>query len=470
MKGKIKLYVITGVLSLILLALVAAAVILTQNSTAMPFDIVVDDTAESISLWEGDDGTIYAFLPGGCSTSVRLKDGKSVELDGSPVKNGMSLSELSEDDEHTIGWDSLHRRFVVMKGDDTPTVMMSSAEGTIAQLYESKTEREVVRTTVINEKGQVTLSDSGSVISSRGYSTRLPDKKPYNLKLTDQSRLLGMPKSKKWTLLANAYDESNLKNKMVLDFARSTKVEGTPESRYVNLYIDGEYSGLYLLCERINDLGTLDECEGQVLVTASFPEREGSGGFFTTAGGRSFELKNTEDVDDEKWDAACRILQNAETALSEGNPYGYADLESWCRHYLIEEIFGNSDIASLYYHIDTSDGRIYAGPAWDYDNAIGSSSLNKYVRTPTSFTANVPRYKDSLAGTFYSMIYNDQRFSKRMKELFADEYLPLLRKLADSGIAGYQEKVSKSLAMDRSRRKAMYEGYTVHSSAEEIQL
>ena len=59
-----------------------------------------------------------------------------------------------------------------------------------------------------------------------------------------------MGAAKKWILLANAFDASNINNKMAYDFAAKAGCAYTPECRWVDLYLNGAYTGLYLLSER----------------------------------------------------------------------------------------------------------------------------------------------------------------------------------------------------------------------------
>jgi hypothetical protein len=61
-----------------------------------------------------------------------------------------------------------------------------------------------------------------------------------------------MDESTEWSLIANASDKTNLRNKLIYDFANhiSPHQGWVPENKYVDLFINGEYAGLYLLCEK----------------------------------------------------------------------------------------------------------------------------------------------------------------------------------------------------------------------------
>ena len=54
----------------------------------------------------------------------------------------------------------------------------------------------------------------------------------------------------KWILLANATDETNLHNKLVLDLAEQVGLGWVPEHIYTDVYLNGTYNGLYLLIEK----------------------------------------------------------------------------------------------------------------------------------------------------------------------------------------------------------------------------
>ncbi|MBO5778128.1 MAG: CotH kinase family protein [Clostridia bacterium] len=102
----------------------------------------------------------------------------------------------------------------------------------------------------------------------RGNSTfetgpnRLGDsgKFSYKIKLEKKANLLGMGESRHWVLIANFYDVTNLRNKLVYDLSGAMGLSYT-QSRWVTVYLNGEYKGIYTLCESIR----IDE--GRVEIT-----------------------------------------------------------------------------------------------------------------------------------------------------------------------------------------------------------
>lgn len=104
-----------------------------------------------------------------------------------------------------------------------------------------------------------TTKDGGRIqIRCRGNSTyetnpnRLGDsgKYSYKIKLEEKADFLGMGASRHWVLIANFYDVTNLRNKLAYDLSGAMGLTYT-QSRWVVVYLNGAYQGLYTLCESI---------------------------------------------------------------------------------------------------------------------------------------------------------------------------------------------------------------------------
>ena len=87
-------------------------------------------------------------------------------------------------------------------------------------------------------------------VSVRGNSTSSLPKKPYKIKLAKKTALFGIPKSKHWVLLANYYDESNMRNKIAYDLSGEMGLTQM-RSTWVDVVLNGQWLGLYQLCEHI---------------------------------------------------------------------------------------------------------------------------------------------------------------------------------------------------------------------------
>lgn len=98
----------------------------------------------------------------------------------------------------------------------------------------------------------------------RGNSTSSFAKKPFRIKFDAKKKsLFGLTAAKSWVLLADYMDQSSIRNYSAFNFAGILdETSYTPSANHVVLYFNGEYMGLYLLTEQV------DEKEGRNNVEA----------------------------------------------------------------------------------------------------------------------------------------------------------------------------------------------------------
>ena len=117
-------------------------------------------------------------------------------------------------------------------------------------------------------------------IRGRGNTTWMQDKKPYKFKLNEKQSLFGMGVSKHWVLVANdsLFDHSQVKNRVVMWLGHRLGMEFTPKCVPVELVMNGEYYGTYMLSQQVrlgkNDLVKLPELgeadTGKVSITGGY--------------------------------------------------------------------------------------------------------------------------------------------------------------------------------------------------------
>lgn len=90
-------------------------------------------------------------------------------------------------------------------------------------------------------------------IRGRGnYTWRDFEKKPYRIKLGKKQSLLGMNKSRHFVLLADADDNfAHLRNSVGFELSRRLGLKYTPNQQPVEVVLNGNYIGLYMLAENI---------------------------------------------------------------------------------------------------------------------------------------------------------------------------------------------------------------------------
>lgn len=103
-----------------------------------------------------------------------------------------------------------------------------------------------------NSEEKFEFQDCSASIKGRGNHTWAFPKKPYKIKFDKKRNLFGLNKNreyKKWVLLADYLDYSLLRNYSTFNFAKELNIYSS-DCCHVELIMNGEYCGVYLLCEQ----------------------------------------------------------------------------------------------------------------------------------------------------------------------------------------------------------------------------
>ena len=103
---------------------------------------------------------------------------------------------------------------------------------------------------IINDN-KININQTAS-IKIRGQSTSMFPKKPYKIKFDKKQEILGLSgKYKKWVLLANYLDKSLIRNLLAFKISKIMGLEFTPRCEPVDLIMNGNFRGNYLICDQI---------------------------------------------------------------------------------------------------------------------------------------------------------------------------------------------------------------------------
>ena len=221
------------------------------------------------------------------------------------------------------------------------------------------------------------------------------DKKGYNIKLDKKQGLFGLPKAKKWCIIANHSDKTLLRNKFASvlgnDVLGEAGGEWNPRFVSVDVVVNGEYRGNYLFGERITltegRVGVPDITEAADLSDGGFilevdSRLDAEFTFKTDLKTVPFTLKDPDEVGADVQAHIMRIVNTAEAALYGDN---FADMaDGWRKYldeasfidwYIVNEFAKNRDaasFASIYMYYDPADGKLHRGPNWDFDIGFGN--------------------------------------------------------------------------------------------------
>ena len=270
-------------------------------------------------------------------------------------------------------------------------------------------------------------------IRGRGNSTWSTDKKPYKIKLDKKQNLFNMGKNKHWVLLADYYDPSHLRNKTTYWIGKQLGMDYTPEGVYVDVVMNGEYYGSYMLCEQVR-LGEnrvdLDDLEADDASKAATTEPEITGGYllsmspygdetgktFRTKHGNEFliESPSFEDYENEaQYNYIKNYVQNTEDAIyakdfkKDGKSFEeYMDVNAAIDYYWIQEFSMNGDAfgSTSTYLYKPRNGKLFWGPLWDFDYvAWGNNEYDDY---------NCEGWQQ-MQSTWYARLFKNKDFAEK---------------------------------------------------------
>src|SRR5688500_5063097 len=201
-------------------------------------------------------------------------------------------------------------------------------------------------------------------IERRGQSSQMFPKRSYAVELARDAPLLGMPADDDWILYAPYNDKTLMRNVVAYATARGIG-RYAARTRFVELWLNGRYQGVYVLMERL-ELGP-ERVAGQALYEFAFPFQAQSKdpSFRTPVLGRPIVWEDPErgDLSDARARALARPVKAAERALYTGIPptrwRRRLDAASVVDFALLNELFKNQDAfhASTYMALG-ADGRL----------------------------------------------------------------------------------------------------------------
>lgn len=263
---------------------------------------------------------------------------------------------------------------------DVPKVFISTSESLSRDYIDCTVE-------IIDEKGGTheTIRDNDSKVKIRGNSTSSGEKKPFNIKFSGKTDVLGMGKNKKWCLLANCYERTLIRNQTVFDFAESIGLDYTPSYRVVDVYHNNRLLGSYLLTDAVEASETrvdIDNEANEFILERDARTDEGTVYFTTNRYGLRLGINEPEEPTSAQYNWLMDFLSKAETALASNNynnVKNYFDIDSMIDFYIVLELFKNVDVDTGSTRFYIKDNKIYGGPCWDFDLSSGNCSSSYYT-------------------------------------------------------------------------------------------
>lgn len=311
-------------------------------------------------------------------------------------------------------------------------------------VIETENHREIKdRETEIPAKLQVWGADAPEsevmelTIRGRGNSSWGFPKKPYAIKFNEKQAFLGMPKAKKWVMLANYRDRTLIRNAVAFEIARQTSQNWVPQGKFVDVFLNKKFIGNYYVCEKIEvkENRLYLDTSGFLLEFDTYYDEVNK--FKSAYRNLPINIKQPKDLSDEKIEYIHNYINSIECSLygecSDIDYKTYLDLKSVASFWIVQEVTQNQEIKlpkSVYAYKDTI---LKFGPVWDFDwqtfsappkgliakNALWLQKLRekkefqKIVQNEWALSAekfqSLVTFIDSLAG--YIKTSNEQNFN-----------------------------------------------------------
>lgn len=285
----------------------------------------------------------------------------------------------------------------------------------------------------------------------------------YKIKLDEAANLLGLGSHRKWVLLANFLDRSYLRQFYLSGVGKLIMGEQyfSPQMKYIELYINGDYQGLYLLAESIEeDENRLDieknapsyQNEIPFLVqmeNGRMPRTQGNwydhdtffmisdqatpcinyewlNGATTTDTLISLEYpESRKDMTDGQYNYVVSAVSDLYSDAKNHVPYYDLgiDSNSFVNYFTFQDLMFNTGFgSSSVYFYKPLWGKITAGPLWDFDQLL-MMDIGYGFTQPNTCDNNLYRYL---------LQYEEFRSAMQKKLLWIDEVLnPIISQQLD---------------------------------------
>jgi len=227
------------------------------------------------------------------------------------------------------------------------------------------------------------------------YRFETQDSLGENLNVT----LLGLPRENDWILYGPYTDDQSL-IRNVLAYKLSNDIgRYASRTRFCELVLDDDYRGLYILMEKIKrdndrvDIRAMDSTDiangnisGGYIIKVDKKEGENVGGWDGENGTfYQYHYPKADEIVQQQQDYIQNFMNSFENTMLnldklEGPLPGYEpyiDVPSFIDHFLLNEFAKNVDAyrisAFLYKQHDSTGGKLFAGPVWDFNLSFGNS-------------------------------------------------------------------------------------------------
>ena len=317
---------------------------------------------------------------------------------------------------------------VIRNSDGIPTISIKTDSG--SPVPSDKNQSIGCQIKVIAAEDATIEIDAPGEIHGRGNATWGYEKKPYKIKFQEKQSVCGMPANKDWVLLALYCDKSLMREHFMHTLAESVGIPYVIRHEYVELILNGDNLGVYLVTEQVEKAKDRvpAEDDGFIIELDNYWNKEPL--WITTARGHylTFKYPNPSKgnivKDDESYKFILDYMNKFESALN-GSDFkdpakgyrAYVDASTFAKWFLVQELCGNMD-TNFYMTLRNRSSKLEAMPLWDCEWSFGlaASGANGWATPPAK-----PIVQGSLRrnGTYIRNMLADPYFVDLVKSEWA---------------------------------------------------
>ncbi|MCL4102586.1 CotH kinase family protein [Fibrobacter sp. HC4] len=209
-------------------------------------------------------------------------------------------------------------------------------------------------------------------IRGRGNTTWGYPKKPYAIKFNKKIEFLGMPKAKKWVLLANYRDRTLIRNALAFKLSEVLNMEWTPQGKFVDVFLNKKFIGNYYICEKIEvsqDKLNINKNEYLLNLEDKF---DGIYKFKTAYKKLPVIIKNPQNPEQSQISYIQNYIDSIDCFFEKKcnlEINQYIDITNFAKYWLIYEIAQNGELKypKSVFMYKQEQGPLNLGPIWDFD-------------------------------------------------------------------------------------------------------
>lgn len=222
-----------------------------------------------------------------------------------------------------------------------------------------------------------------AVIKLRGgYSSKFP-KRSFSLELNKKTTFANLPKDDDWIINANYIDKTFMRHKISFDLFRAMGAYNkAAQCAFANVYLNGEYNGLYVLMEEINGgMLKLDKKDSMAMIFKDPPVFRTEKLAYVQEPGNYYQQKYPKKSKSDKTEyleSFIDFLFNASDAQFVKEVSNWVDMENIMDWHILLLFSNNGDgMLKNFYLYKLNKDTPFRIAIWDYDHSFGRDGDNE---------------------------------------------------------------------------------------------